>query len=333
VATSLTTTEAVNVPVAVAETASVATAAREKASIEARALMAMHRPRNFDAARLRLLAACKRPRFAETARYTKPVSGEKAADGLSIRFAEEARVLWGNVDVSSFLVFDDDERRVYRVVGTDLETNASDGVDVMIEKTVERRSPREGDDVIRSRTNSKGSKVYLIRANEDALLVKVNREIAKARRNVILTLLPADIKEECEAQCIETVRDRDAKDPDGARKALLGAFFEIGVTPEQLVEYLGHPIEQLNPAELHVLRKVYTGIKDGEATWTDIMELKGGDAAKKEAQSKTDALRDKLAAKRGNGNPTPKPATGTTVLDPELEAELARQLAEDAQNT
>lgn len=328
-ATSLTTIEPGAVPAPVTETASAATAAREKASIEARALVAMHRPRDFETARLRLLKACKRPKFAEAARYAKPVGG-KTVDGLSIRFAEEARVLWGNIDVSAYLVFDDDERRVYRVVGVDLETNASDGVDVMIEKFVERRSPKQGDEVIRSRTNSRGEPVYVIRANEDALVVKVNANIAKARRQVILSLIPADVKEECEAECILTVRDRDAKDPEGAKKAVLEAFFEIGVTPSQIVEYLGHPIEQLNPAELHVLRKVYTGIKDGEATWADVMELKQGNTKEaKEAQSKNDDLRDKLErSKKGNGTPAPKPAS--KPVDPELAAEMARQDAEDA---
>lgn len=298
-------------PAPVRETNTAAAAAREKAAIEARALVAMHRPRDFNTARLRILAACQRPRFAETAKYSKPVGGreklttgewvDKRVDGLSIRFAEEMRTLWGNLDVSAFIVFDDADRRVVRVVGVDLETNASDGVDVMIEKTVERRKPREGDTVIGQRVNSRGEVVYLIEANEDALLVKQNNMIAKARRNVILTLIPADIKEEADETIEATIANRDAKDPEGEKKRVLDGFYSVGVMPAQVEEFLGHSLATLNPAELHMLRRVFVGLRDGEATWADVMENRGKEP-KPEAETKkgTAGLKEKLEKKQGS---------------------------------
>src|SRR3954464_1839255 len=105
-----------NLPAAAGETSSSAIAAREKASVEARFIMAANRPRDFETSRRRLVDACKRPGFAAMARYSKPV-GRERIEGLSIRFAEEARVLWGNMDVTVLLVFDDDMRRIYRVQG------------------------------------------------------------------------------------------------------------------------------------------------------------------------------------------------------------------------
>lgn len=293
------------VPVApagkVVETNTSAAAAREKAAVEARALVAMHRPRDFENSRLRLLRACKRPGFAKAARYLKPVGGNKTIDGLSVRFAEEARVLWGNMAVDAFLVFDDDERRVYRVVGSDLETNAHEGIDVMVEKYVERRQPRPGQEVIRSRVNSTGQTVYLVRATEDDLVVKVNALIAKARRNVILGLIPADVKEECETVCIETVRNKDAEDPEGAKRDVLGAFFELGVSAAQVGQFLGHAADQITPAELHVLRRIYVGLRDGEATWAEVMEQRGGDASATTgatAGKGTAGLKEKLSARQ-----------------------------------
>lgn len=264
----------------VAETSSSAVAAREKAAVEARYLMAMGRPRNPDQARLRILDACKRPRFAETAIYAKPV-GAKSIEGLSVRFAEEARRGWGNLDVTSMIVFDDAERRIYRVTTTDLETNASESQDVVIEKFVERSSVRSGQTVVSTRTNTGGRTVYRIEADEDALLNKVNAQISKARRNGILAMIPSDIREEAEEQVRATRKRRDAEDPAGARKRILDSFWSIGVTAEQVAEFIGKPLEQVNPAELDLLRSVYTAVKDGEATWADVMESRVGAAAPK----------------------------------------------------
>jgi hypothetical protein len=285
-------------PVAAGETSSSAIAARARAEVEARFVYAARFPRVFQTARRRILDACLRPVFAAKARYAKPVGG-KAVTGLSIRFAEEARVNWGNMDVTATLVFDDAERRIYRVQGTDLETNATDGVDVMIEKFVERRQPAKGQEVISSRLNTQGQLVYRVAATEDDLLVKVNNQIAKARRNVILTLLPADIKEEAEAQIIETQRNRDAEDPAAARKRLVDAFWAKGVTPEQLIELLGHPIEQVNPAELMLLRTYYQTLDDGEGTWAEIFEAHTN--GKKPSVSATTTAETKPAAKGTEG--------------------------------
>lgn len=288
-------------PVAIApgETSSSAIAAREKAAVEARFLVAMNRPRDFETARRKLLDACKRTGFAEVARYAKPVGRDKVY-GLSIRFAEESRVLWGNMDVTALLVFDDDERRIYRVQATDLETNATEGTDVMVEKFVERRQVKPGMEVVGKRQNSSGETVYKIRATEDDLVVKVNAHIAKARRNAILALIPADVKDECEAQCIGTLQDQDTKDPNEARKRLLDSFWKYGVSPAMIAELIGHSAETLTPVEMSTLRTYGTALKEGEATWADIVDLHTGvkkPATATEPTKGNSGLKSALAAK------------------------------------
>lgn len=281
--------------VAIAETAAVAVAARERAAVEARFLVAAKFPRSIDAARLRVLDACKRPRFAESARYSKPV-GKQRVEGLSIRFAEEAARSWGNLDITAMVVFDDADRRIYRVTGTDLETNATQSQDVIIEKVVERRQPRQGQTVIGQRQNTRGETVYLIEASEDELYNKVNAMIAKARRNIILALIPSDISEEADELVQKVVRERDTKDPAGARKQILDAFWGLGVTPENVQEFMQKPLDHLNPAELSTLRAMYTAIKDGETTWAAaVEELKGKVGTGKSRGA--DALRGKLTEK------------------------------------
>ena len=65
------------VVVAQGETASSSVAARAKAEVEARAIVALQRPRSVNQFRIGLLESCRRSRFAETARYSKPVGGGK----------------------------------------------------------------------------------------------------------------------------------------------------------------------------------------------------------------------------------------------------------------
>lgn len=306
---------------AAGETSSSAIAAREKAAVEARFLVALNRPRDFETSRRRLLDACKRPAFAAVARYSKPV-GRERVHGLSVRFAEEARVLWGNLDVNAFIVFDDDERRIYRIQGTDLETNANEGVDVMILKFVERRQVREGMEVLGQRQNTQGQTVYRVRATEDDLTVKVNAQISKTRRNVILALIPADVKEECEAAAIATLQNEDAKDPTAARKSLLDAFWKYGVTPAQVAELLGHPVEQVNPAELTLLRSYGTALKDGESTWAEIFESHtGGKTAEATPAKGAEGLKQALGKKKPSAS---TPTASSTADGAETDEEIRR---------
>lgn len=283
-------------PVAPGETAATAVAAREKAAVEARFLVALHRPRNPDDARQRVLARCRSPRFASTAEYAKPVGGGKRATGASIRLAEELGRQWGNIDVQTPVVFDDDERRIIRVTATDLETNYSQSVDVMLEKTVERKSPRPGDEVLSSRQNSTGQTTYRIRADEDAFLVKQNANVAKARRQVILGVIPGDLVEEALEVAADTRRSEVRTDPAAARKRIADAFFSVGVMPKQLCDLLGkESLEAVTEAEIELLRSVFAAMKEGEATWTDVMESFG-------------------QTTRASGEPAPSAAKGAAAL-------------------
>jgi hypothetical protein len=265
---------------AVVETSANAAAAREKAAVEARFLVALHRPRNPDNARARLLARCESPRFADVAEYSKPVGGGKKAQGASIRMMEEIARQWGNVDVQAPVLFDDLERRIIRVTATDLESNYSASVDVILEKTVERRNPRDGDEVISQRTNSTGATVYRIRADEDAFLVKQNANVSKSRRECIRAIVPGDLVDEAMQTCATTRRSETKKDPAAARKRIADSFFALGVMPAQLCDLLGkQSLEALTEAEIEYLRATYAAMRDGEATWTAVVEAHQGGTA------------------------------------------------------
>lgn len=284
------------------ELQAVALGAREKALVEARALVAINRPRDFDACRLRILGACRRPVFAALARYSKKIGG-KPITGLSVRYAEEARRLFGNIAVMANVISDTASHVTYRVEAIDLETNASDSRDIIIAKTVERKFVPQGETPLSSRTNSNGETTYLIIASEDALVTKVAAQIAKARREVILSLIPADVKEESEDVIVETLQKQDAQDPEGTKRKILSLFFDLGVEPRQVALFLQQSEQApFSPAQINLLRTIYTAIKEGETTWAEATDqtAKPSTAGEKpiEQQRGTAGLAARVAKKK-----------------------------------
>lgn len=299
------------------ETASTAAAVHAKTQVEARYMMAMHNPRSLMQVRARLLDACRRPRFAGTARYAKPVGGGKVV-GWSIRFAEEAARCLGNLLVESAVIYDDAAVRLVRVMVTDLETNLTYPTDVTVIKTVERISLKTGQVAIKTRTNSNGKPTFLVEATEDDLLNKQNALISKAIRSGVLRVMPGDILEEAEEMVAHTVRSEDANDPAGKAKQIADAFYSYGVMPQQIEKVLGHPLAQVTPAEVTLMRSWITAIKDGDANWREIETAFGNDtAAKSDAPN---SLRDKLAMKKAA-----KDEGKADVMKADQKAEPARE--------
>lgn len=288
-------------PTQQAETSSTAVAARAKAAVEARYLMALQQPRNVDLARQRLMLRCESPFFAGVAEYSKPIGGKKVT-GASIRLMEEIARQYGNIDVQSTITFDDPERRIINVTAIDLESNYASSQDIILQKTVERRFPKATDTVLRSRLNSRGEMVHVIEADEDAFIVKQNAMISKTRREMIRAVVPGDLTEEALEHTRQTRKNADAKDPAGARKAVADSFFRLGVMANQLTDYLDRQnLEAVTDAELEVLRQIYTAIREGETTWKEVMDDKKpsaqvGDTVEKPAGKGTAGLKAALGA-------------------------------------
>lgn len=268
-----------------AETASSMVAAAAQAEIQARFIVAMQRPRDEDNVRIRLLKECERPNFARKAFYSVPRKGaprgrisgiDGRIEGLSIRFAEAAIRIAGNIWQPTRTVYDDDFKRMINVAAVDLETNATYSKDIVVEKTIERSAPREGQVVLGKRKNSAGKDVYILQSSEEELLQKENSLVSRSLRTESLRLIAADTLEECERQIIETIKKADAADPDGARKEIADAFALLNVMPSDLKAYLGHQLDMCSPAQLTELRALYAAIREGEVTWPDALREKTG---------------------------------------------------------
>lgn len=246
--------------------------AQARAEVQARWAIAQRAPRNLDAVRVALLKECDRPGFAECAKYLKPVGGQSII-GPSIRFVETALRCMRNVIAATTVISEDRQTRRLQVMVTDLETNVSWPRQITIEKTVERRNSA-GRTVVYERTNTQGQTVYVVLATEDELANKEAAAVSKAIRTAGLRVIPGDLVEEALAR-VDQVRSLRVKtDPAGERKKVVDAFVAVGVSPEQLVEYLGHALDLIQPAELAELRDIHAALKDGETRWAAVMEEK-----------------------------------------------------------
>ncbi|NII73214.1 hypothetical protein FHW84_001783 [Dyella sp. SG562] len=271
---------------AVQETASSAVAAQAKAMVEARYVMAMRRPRQWDQVRQDLLKECRRPSFAnnKSAYYRKPIG--KGVEGLGIRFVEVALRCMTNVLVETTMIFEDETKEVHRVSVTDLESNVTYPLDVRVTKTVERSSPSDDGSYISVRKNSWGKNTYTVPGTEDDILNKRAAQVSKAIRTLGLRIIPGDLQDEAE-EIIKSVRlNEAARDPDAERKRIADAFGEIGVKAADLSAYLGHALDTCSPAELVDLRGIYGAIRDGESSWKSVMENKAEQAGKGGSESK-----------------------------------------------
>lgn len=295
-----------------------AAAEHSKALIQAKFIMAMQNRRNISDVRAEVLAACKRPRFAEKARYAKPLGGGSVR-GPSIRFADEAARIMGNIDVTKRTVFEDAEIRMISVSAIDLETNVTKSEEIVISKTVERKNPR-GRKVLEWRKNTKGEKVAVLEATVDEMLTKENAQVAKVRRQLELQLIPQDIIEEAMETAVRTVADRDAKDPAAVLKQIADAFFtNFGVKPSDLENLLRHPLDKTTPAEIQKLREVFQSMIQGEATWADFV-ASDDDPKPDKPSAKVASVQEKVAnLRKENGNKEKtspaEPGEGKTLME------------------
>ena len=274
----------------VASRESTAVAAQVQALVAARTMHALRNPRNFDDARIKILTDCRRPAFAKAAIFRKPIGGTHI-EGLSIRFAESALRHWGNVGSESILLYDGPDKRIVRIMLGDFEGNVWHSRDITILKTVERKTLKAGQVPISQRLNSNREITYTVETTEDEMQVKEGAARSKVMRNEGLRLIPADILEEALALCRKTRFADDAKDPDAARKAVADAFASIGVMPSDLAEYLGCELAQAAPPQVSELREWYTAVKEGDATWSEIVSARINDVDPNEEKKSGDAVK------------------------------------------
>ena len=299
--------------------------AKATADINARWMIAMHRPRDLMDVRALILHECSRPKFAASAIYQVP-RGDTKIRGLSIRFAEAAMKAMGNMGAEAQTLYDSDDERVVRVTVTDYESNTAWSRDLTIKKTKEvKRRPRS---FISERLNSYGDHVWTVEATDDDVTTKEGSAISKASRTGILRLIPAWLLAECQEKCEQVQKDRAAADPDAERRKIFDAFSGLNVKPSWIAEYLGHAVDQATPAEVVELQQVYRAIRDGHTTPDEALRSKRGDGDKPDKPAGVAAAAVTRGERKGAKPPHPPKQTEQQVAPPVSEAELAAHDAE-----
>lgn len=261
-----------------AETAASSAAALAQATIQAAYMVADSRPRDWDRVRDRVLSSCSRPRFARESLYElgrkqrqQNANGawetvEVIIRGLSVRFAEEAFREMGNLDCRQTVVYESDRERKTTIRVTDLESNSAREATVTVSKVVERKQLRKWEEAIEVRAGA-NNKVYIVAASEGDVRNKENAEISRAFRDLVLKLLPSDIKEEAREAIDETIASESL---DSKRRAVRVGFPRLGIEVEQVERHAGCSVEEMSAAQLAQCIGWGTAIKSGETTWEEI---------------------------------------------------------------
>lgn len=320
------------------ETASTAIAAREKATVEARYVMALQRPRNIEKTRQELLRACSYPDFAKAAWFN--LKQHSKGEGFTIRFAEEALRAFGNVYPEMSIVYESDDTRIIRITVTDMEANVPYSGEIVVKKRIEKSNIKAGDVVIAERINSQNKKVFLVEATDEEILKLTNSLKSRAIRTDGLRLIPAWLKEECKREIAKTNAGDVKKDPALAKRTILDAFAAMGVGVVPLEEYLGCKSELITEGQIIELRSLYTGIKEGDISFSEALaakreaeeqkppthDEKNGSAAKaaKVAEEKLAEIRRETAGK-GEAGLKPEVVTDGPLTEEQMRAEDAKQ--------
>lgn len=275
-----------------AEQGTLSAIARE--ATEARGMVEAARafPREEAKAFITLDRSCKRIKFANKATYSFPRGGAEVS-GPSVQLAREAARVWGNVTYGIRIVSDDDERVHLQGWAWDMETNARVTVEDKFRKLIQRKiwNPE-----------TKQKELQWIEPDERDLRELINRRGALAERNAILKVLPTDLIEDAQDTCAATILD-DSRGQLGENreetiKALILAFSGLAVTPAMLEEFLGYPLEILEPDGLATLRKVYRSLKDGNSRRGDHFNVAEPKRAKEKADELTDMVKGRSQAKQ-----------------------------------
>lgn len=284
------------------EVGAVAATAREEAELKGAIFLARQYPRNEAQAYTAIMNTCKRPGFAEQARYSFP-RGNQTVAGPSINMARELARRWGNIRFGLRVVGVDDDMVHIRGYAYDLETNLLVEHEDKFARLIYRRS--------------RG----WIEPDERDLRELVNRRGAILVRNAILQVVPTDVVEDAMRAVGETLTKAAAGDIEQSReqavRRLTLAFDAFGVTTEMLEEHLGNPLDAITPEQLADLRGVYRSINDGNTRRQDHFGT-GADAPDSEANKD---LNEALASDDGGEGDEFAEEPWETGIDPEGDAE------------
>lgn len=265
--------------------------ARAVAEVAAAVQVAQMNPRDMGRAWAEMKAACGRTGLAERAFYTVPNRGK---DKPSVHLARELARIWGNLDYGVHELSRDDVRAVseVRAFAWDQQTN------VRSSRTLQVPHQR----MVKNRATGQQERKPLVDLGD----VYLNNQNVGARavREAIFTVLPADFVAEAQDICRATLRNGDGK-PLPERIATMVARFkeELGVDVRRIETRVGTKRGQWTAVDVAELAIVFGSISRGEARADDEFPAERVTAAEITGQQPVDTTTRPLANAGGMAGP------------------------------
>ncbi len=320
--------DATNLIAPAQSSAAIAAQAREVGEIQAGMVVAMRHPRLEAECFSKIVEVCKRPKFAAAARFEYPRGGSMVS-GPSVNFAREAARIWGNFRYGANVIDADEFNYTIEGWAYDLETNVRVSVQSRFRRLIFKRA--------RAATKWEPAKpAGEYEPNEREALELVNRNGAKAVRNAILQLLPADLVDDAMVAVAETVvNGAGGADRGLQRRQLVHAFRSLhGIDQERLEARQGIPLDNWSAEDILELSGIFTAIKEGQADRSEFFPTEVTKDEKvepgpgSEAQRQLDALAANLGKGTVEGEPKPEDKAAAELRHAKDKEKLADELAE-----
>ena len=232
----------------------------------------------------------------------KDASGQDTViEGLSVRMAEIIAGAWGNLRVQTRIVGNDGRMITAQAICHDLETN------VAVSKEVKR-----------SIMTKKG---YTY--SQDMQVVTGNAAASIAFRNAVLTVIPKAVTKRIINE-VKQVALGQSIDLETSRQNIIGYFGKLGVSQQQLFDYLGiSKVEEIDKQRVFELRATANAIQEGTTTVQETFVRPAAEAKKqadgvKAAKSAQDKAEAAIAQATGDQAPAGvDPATGEILTEQE----------------
>jgi len=187
--------------------------------------------------------------------------GETTIEGLSARMAEIIASSWGNLRVQARIINNDGKFITAQGVCHDLESNYA------VSKEVRRR------------ITDRNGRMY----SDDMIVVTGNAACAIAMRNAVLAVVPKAITNTI-VKRVKKIAMGQSLDVVTARTQMVNYFAKLGVTTEQLCNYLNIVnLDAITQQDIFTMRATAQAIKEGTTTVRETFVLpqqQASDAAK-----------------------------------------------------
>lgn len=279
------------------------------AQIKAMVLVAQMNPRDEAKAVDRIINSCTRPSLARVARYTYSRGGTNIT-GPSIRLIEAVAQQWGHIKWGWKEIERRKDSSVCQAYAWDMQSNAYRDTDFVVPHYRDKRSGRDR-----------------LTSDRDIYELCANMAARRMRSCLENGIIPGDVIEIAENQCIATLQEHDPVTKESV-KALMDAFEGYGVTRAMLEKRIGRSIEAMTPGQQLSLRYVWSGIKDGMGSVADYFDtnVEKKEEEKPKPKQGVEALKEQLTGGEEAKAPESKP---TEQDEPATQPELPAMTEEE----